>query len=395
MKRILVFTGWYPSVENATQYTFVRQQVAMMNKYLPLTTNEKWKFVVWNKPAPTDIFNHLMRRPAKVSVWKDEEISIFTHQSVLLSHRLPMDQSFIHLRDMYTQFPSVLNELGGTPDLVWCVTLTSASLWNRFMEKNKLNIPFILQEHSVPLTMHLRHRWNLNEARRMLKRNSGVVVVAERQFAEFSKLDKSIKPHLIWNAVTEEFLSGTSKNKNLSNTFVFLFVGRLSDQKGLWRLIDATQKLVGNKLNFVIKLIGAGPDELRLRNYIKKKGTSDYFEWLGPKPSEEISREMDKAHAFVLPSFYENCPVALLEAQVMGLPCVCTINGASEKVLLPGNGIAVQDEGNGIALGNALAKMIKGYSHYDRAAIRKRSIAEFSPDVFVKKMYGVFVDAMR
>jgi len=110
--------------------------------------------------------------------------------------------------------------------------------------------------------------------------------------------------------------------------------------------------------------------------------------------SSEISKTLDTVHCFVLPSLYENCPVALLEAQVKGLPCVCTINGASEKVMLPGNGIAVADNGEGDELAVALLQMISTYSSYDRVGIRRRSIAEFAPEVFAKKMHKVFVDAM-
>lgn len=393
MRRILVFTAWYPNPANPIQYTFVKQQVFILSKYLQEISGEDWKFLVWNELKATDLFNQIFRKKALRLDWEDEGISVFTRQRIIPSHRLPFDQPQFVLQGMKRDYLAAVDKLGGEPDLVWCITLTSANLWNKFITQNNIGANFILQEHANPLNMHLRKPWNRDDAKTMLKRAKSVLVVADRQISEFKALDSDCKPIVIFNAVAEEFMAASVGKKSLDR-FAFIFVGRFSAEKGLMRLFRAANKLIANRADFVIKLVGAGPEESRLRDYIEEKNISGFFEWLGPMSSSEINQELEEANAFVLPSLYENCPVALLEAQVKGLPCVCTINGASEKVLLAGNGIVVDDNGEGHELADALAEMIRTYSSYDRASIQNRSIAEFAPEVFAKKMHKVFVEAM-
>lgn len=393
MKRILVFTGWYPSPDRPADYTFVQQQVAILNDLLPEQTGEKWKFIVWNELYPTDLLNHTLRKKAQNYTWNDSAATIFIRQSVIISHRIEFDQTAIQLNDMKKKYPKVVETLGGTPDLVWCVTLTSASLWNRFMKKNNLHIPFFLQEHSVPLTMHLRHSWNRKDAMDMLRHVKNVVVVAGRQLPEFAELSKSCKPVVIWNAVSKDFLSSSERIEK-SEDFVFLFVGRITQQKGVDRLVQATRILNEKRRNFIIRIVGEGADMESVQKYIRDNGISHRIDWLGIKTSAEISMLMDGSHAFVLPSLYENCPVALLEAQTKGVPSICTINGASEMVLLPGNGMVVDDDGSGSGLAVAMESMMEAYHTYDRNKIRERSLAEFSPSVFSQKMFDIFKSAL-
>lgn len=389
MKRVLVFTGWYPSPDNPTQFVFVQQQVHILNKILPTLTGEKWEFIVWNELMPTDLFNHCFRKNAINTIWDDEGITVLKRQSILISYRIPFNQDRLTLKSMGNTYQNVIQYFGGEPDLIWCVTLSSAVLWNRFQVQNKLRFPFILQEHSNPLSMHLKYPWNRVHSQEMLKNVLKVIIVAERQFKEFKDLDETCEPELLWNSVSEYFLK--ERVALISNSpFVFLFVGRISAEKGLIRLVKAARKLDQKGARFIFKIIGAGPEEKMLKFLIETYKISNRFEWLGSKSPEEISYLMDSCHVFVLPSFYENCPVALLEAQVKGLPCVCTVNGASEKVLLSGNGIAVEDNGDGDELVGALLKMIETYPYYDQNGIRSRSLSKFAPEVFAKRMLKIF-----
>lgn len=394
VKRILVFSGWYPSPEAPASYLFVQQQVRILNQRLPALTGAEWKFVVWNEIMATDLFNHTFRRKAQTVTWNDNGIPVLRRQRVLLSHHLHVDQDEMILRKMAESYDEAVKSLGCDPDLVWCVTLSSAVLWDRFRQRMNLTTPFILQEHSVPLTMHLRKPWSKARAVSMLERVSKVVVVAERQVKEFRELESACAPKLVWNAVSEDFLS-LPNGRPPKQPFTFLFVGRLSPQKGLGRLISAAKWLRRKSVVFVIRIVGNGEDEAKLRSQVEAADLSENFFWMGLKTSAEISAIMDACHAFVLPSLYENCPVALLEAQTKGLPCICTINGASERVLLPGNGIAVDDRGEGEELAMAMVKMVMTYGTYPRDEIRQRSIDQFGPDVFADKMARVFSDVLK
>ena len=53
------------------------------------------------------------------------------------------------------------------------------------------------------------------------------------------------------------------------------------------------------------------------------------------------------------------------------MPCVVTSNGASEKVLLHGNGIAVTEDGSGMPLAKAILDILDANATFDPAAIRQ------------------------
>ncbi len=108
-----------------------------------------------------------------------------------------------------------------------------------------------------------------------------------------------------------------------------LFVGRLSAEKGLDSLIEAVAKMP----ELIIKIVGRGPEEARLRAIAEKAG-AHHVEFLGFQSPEEVTRLRERAEAFVLPSiWYENASLALLEAMADGLPCLATRIGGNPELI--------------------------------------------------------------
>ena len=110
-------------------------------------------------------------------------------------------------------------------------------------------------------------------------------------------------------------------------------VGRLCEQKGQLLLIQATQRLLARGVSF--QLCFAGDGELRpaieelLRNY-KLTENVRITGWIN---GSDIREELLNARAFVLPSFAEGLPVALMEAMALKRPVISTfIAGIPELV---------------------------------------------------------------
>lgn len=106
----------------------------------------------------------------------------------------------------------------------------------------------------------------------------------------------------------------------------FLFVGRLSLEKGITTLAECTRRLPGR--NF--RIAGTGPQAHQLaalRN----------VELLGALPGEQVRLAMQKASALVLPSIcYESFPRTLVEAFASGLPVVASRIGALAELVEDG-----------------------------------------------------------
>jgi glycosyltransferase involved in cell wall biosynthesis/predicted ATP-grasp superfamily ATP-dependent carboligase len=99
----------------------------------------------------------------------------------------------------------------------------------------------------------------------------------------------------------------------------FLFVGRLSPEKGVATLLEAHAPEHGRLL-----VVGDGPERERLEG---RAGAN--VEFLGPVPSEAVAPLIARARALLMPSLsYEGAPRTLLEAYAAGVPVVASRIGA-------------------------------------------------------------------
>lgn len=99
-------------------------------------------------------------------------------------------------------------------------------------------------------------------------------------------------------------------------------VGRLSNQKGYDRLIDAATKLKKENAKFKIYIIGEGPEKKNLESQIEKNNMSDVIYLLGFKKNPYVY--MNFADVFICSSRAEGFSTVASEAVVLGKPCIVT-----------------------------------------------------------------------
>jgi glycosyltransferase involved in cell wall biosynthesis len=122
--------------------------------------------------------------------------------------------------------------------------------------------------------------------------------------------------------------------------FAFVFVGRLSEQKGVDVLLNALSKTLRDGTCCKCLIVGEGPLWHMLTEQASRLGLSNSVHFLGfqqdPRPF------LQAADAFVLTSHFEGLPLSVLEAMACGLPCVVTDAA--------GNREAVADKLNGFVV---------------------------------------------
>jgi glycosyltransferase involved in cell wall biosynthesis len=74
-----------------------------------------------------------------------------------------------------------------------------------------------------------------------------------------------------------------------------------------------------------------------LRHLVRVHGLADAVEFLGWLPASRIVEELERAQAFVLPSFIENSPNSLAEAQMVGTPAVAAAAGGVPSMIQDGD----------------------------------------------------------
>ncbi|MBI5618504.1 MAG: glycosyltransferase family 4 protein [Gammaproteobacteria bacterium] len=102
------------------------------------------------------------------------------------------------------------------------------------------------------------------------------------------------------------------------------WTGRLSRQKGLDVLLHALAAARAGGREFVLELIGTGPEEENLRKLTAELGLGACVRFAGRVPVSEVRAHLAAADAFVFPSRYEGMSNSVLEAMEAGLPVVLT-----------------------------------------------------------------------
>ena len=108
-----------------------------------------------------------------------------------------------------------------------------------------------------------------------------------------------------------------------------LYFGRLIEEKGVDRLLDAANAAGG----YPIKIIGDGPEEAALLARAAREGL-DNVEFLGPKWGAELEAILARAAFAIVPSLWpENYPYAVNQAFALGRPVIGSDRGGIPEMV--------------------------------------------------------------
>lgn len=116
----------------------------------------------------------------------------------------------------------------------------------------------------------------------------------------------------------------------------FLFVGRLTPQKGFYDLIAAVEKVVQQVPEIRIHVMGAAAtpeEELEIVNIIADKSLSDNLLLHGLLAGTEKYQLYQRCAGFIFPSHFENSPMVLKEALAAQQVIICSSIDANSHVL--------------------------------------------------------------
>lgn len=177
-------------------------------------------------------------------------------------------------------------------------------------------------------------------------------------------------------------------------TFELLCVGRLVPAKGQYVLVAAVQRLVKSTPNLRLRLVGEGPDREGLGRAIAEANLGRHVVLEGSVRQDRIRDYYRQADIFVLASFAEGIPVALMEAMAMEMPCVSTfVAGIPELIRTNVDGILVPPSDDR-ELASAIKRLVDDSALRRRLGIaaRRRVMEKYDLDRNVKHLAGVFAD---
>ena len=193
-------------------------------------------------------------------------------------------------------------------------------------------------------------------------------------------------PNVVW---PEDFSDNTSPTNRSRDEMTLLFLGWVGEAKGIFDLVDSIEILAHKGYQF--KLLIVGPemrkgDTDKVIKVIVDKHLDKYAKVLGETERSEVVEYYHAADVYLLPSYTEGLPLAILEAMAAGLPIVSTRVGAIPQVVEEGvNGFLV-DPGDVEGLVSRLEILIKNEKLREEmgASNRTKILEEYSSDKQVK-----------
>jgi glycosyltransferase involved in cell wall biosynthesis len=167
--------------------------------------------------------------------------------------------------------------------------------------------------------------------RRGLKNADAVIATTEELRARAARLNRRVV--LIPNGVDTALFAPrpAGRQRSADGRSRILYVGRLSAEKNLGTVITATGYLGDAAMDV---MVGAGPLLAALGAQARKAGVQ--IEFPGVVEQRRLPDVYASADVFVLASFTEGHPKALLEAMSCGLPCVASDCAGNRSLITHG-----------------------------------------------------------
>ena len=182
-----------------------------------------------------------------------------------------------------------------------------------------------------------------------------------KQFAkeELNLHSSKIKIIRNWTATKDLIEVGSSRkygNKKTSTNF--LFVGWLEKEKGLYEILKAIKFLHEKNYIFSFTFIGDGRGMKPAIKFITENGLLEKVFFKGWVPHNSIKQYYQAADVFVLPSWAEGMPNALIEALSCGLASVVSNVGMIPNYLVNEKNALIIPPKDSLSLSNAMEKLI-------------------------------------
>lgn len=174
----------------------------------------------------------------------------------------------------------------------------------------------------------------------------------------------------------------------------FLFLGRLSPEKGIPTLIKAFMKIASKKISLYVA--GEGP----ARNQIESMAAADSrIRFTGYLSGEKLKETIRNALAVIVPSeWYENAPISILEALAFGKPVVGARIGGIPEMIDEGVNGYLFEPGNVDNLKEKLEIILSMPVRHIREmgeAARQKVKSEYNSELHYERLMDIYHRALR
>lgn len=174
---------------------------------------------------------------------------------------------------------------------------------------------------------------------------------------------------------------------NLSpNLPVFLFVGRLIEQKNITFLAEALAILNEKGLDFKAFFVGNGPDEENLKKKIESLGIENKVILTGRiDDRSELAKYYARSDLFLFPSLYDNASLVQIEASALNTPPVM-IKGAITAETVTDNVNGYLSEANPHSYADVVYNAIQNKTELDEISKNAKRDLYYTWDMLAERL---------
>jgi len=277
-----------------------------------------------------------------------------------------------------------------------------ASTWRKsllLLMGTMFRVPYLIHLHSPDFIDFFEQECGERRKkliRFLLSRALYVIALSSGWAKDIKKISPAARTVILFNSVPlpaavlrEKEIDGSSSD--LCDPPLILFLGKVGKRKGTFDLIRAAALLSEN-----FRLIIGGDGELQQAQRLSEElGVSDkilFAGWLGKAEKDHL---LARAAIFVLPSYHEGVPMAILEAMSWGIPIVTTpVGGIPEVVTEEQEGLLV-NSGDIPGLAHALTRLLAAPSLRRKLGERGRNKIEsrFSIKVLQPQLEQLWINS--
>jgi glycosyltransferase involved in cell wall biosynthesis len=226
----------------------------------------------------------------------------------------------------------------------------------------RANVPLLVSPHGMLDAWALRNSaWKKRLAGRLfsnrtLRRAACIHALCESEYHSIREYGLKSPVCIIPNGVDLPKDSVPNPRRTDEAGRILLFMGRIHAKKGLGNLVNAWAAVRSRRYpNNGWRLVIAGDDQLgqqdKLKCLVRALALEREVVFTGPLRDSDKEAALARADAFVLPSYSEGLPIAVLEAWTYRLPVVMTRECNIPEGFAAGAALEVQPHPQSIAQG--------------------------------------------
>ena len=210
-----------------------------------------------------------------------------------------------------------------------------------------------------------------------------VVVLAQIELEAYRRFVPAQEVVLVPNGIDCHAFDGIPTVRSFPDQPLrLLYIGRLAREKGVYEMLQGMRLAYEMGVEARLIVAGNGAEGPRLRRYGQALGLGSRVCFAGPVFGADKVKLLGGCDAFLLPSYSEGLPYALLESMAAGVPVIATPVGAIPDVVADGTHGFLVPPRDGKAIAEALAALCldrERLSWMSRAC-RRRIRAAYSID---------------